>query len=121
MALPGYNVKPIQRPLPHGNNQQSPAVQSLIGTVYGGFGSAPRSSGSLGRRRKTNRRTVASAGKKGVSHRARAATSQGKAKANGGANRRRRNAGASRPQRLVAGSAAAKRYMAKIRKLRGKK
>jgi len=106
-----YNQGPIKtpttaRPLPHGNNQQSPAVQSLIGTVYGGFGTAPRSNGSLGRRKSANRGSKTAARrsvKKGVSYRKSAAASKGKARTKA---------------RLVKGSAAAKRYMASIRKLR---
>ena len=87
------------RPLPHGNNQQTPAVQSLIGTVYGGFGSAPRNKGSLGRRRRTSRKAPKPrARKKGLSYRKSAAASKGKA--------------------LVKGSVAAKRRMAALRKMR---
>jgi len=87
------------RPLPHGNNQQTPAVQSLIGTVYGGFGSPPRKQGSLGRRRRASRKAAKSpARKKGLSHR------KGKAAAKGGP--------------LVKGSVAAKRRMAALRKMR---
>jgi hypothetical protein len=87
------------RPLPHGNNQQTPAVQSLIGTVYGGFGSPPRSKGSLGRRRSANRKAAKSRPrKKGVSHRKSAAASKGGP--------------------LVKGSVAAKRRMAALRKMR---
>lgn len=94
------------RPLPHGNNQQSPAVQHLIGTVYGGFGSGPRRKRALGRRKprsaasSNGSRARASTRKKGLSQRKgsrKAASKKG------------------RPARLVKGSAAAKRYMASIR------
>ena len=90
------------RPLPHGNNQQTPAVQSLIGTVYGGFGTPPRSRRALGSRRKKRRSAaVTPARKKGVSYRKSASAPKAK-KANG----------------LVKGSAAAKRRMAQLRKMR---
>lgn len=120
-------VKPVARPLPHGNNQQSPAVQSLIGTVYGGFGSAPRQTRSLGRRNGAGARRNAAAAsrsrkarvsygksaRKAAGSKGRASPNRRRLRANGKRRSSARNTG-----RLVAGSAAAKRYMAKIRRMR---
>lgn len=109
------------RPLPHGNNQQSPAIQHLIGTVYGGFGAAPRGKRALGRRkrkaagsRSNGNRARSASRKKGLSQRKGTRSSAAK-RSNGAANRSGGNRRASRPSRLIKGSAAAKRYMASIR------
>jgi len=107
MALRGYTGPGIQpkAPLPHGNNQQTPAVQHLIGTVYGGFGAAPRSGGALGSRKRANRKAAKPAASK-------ARMSQRK-NASKSASGRKKGAGA-----LKKGSAAAKAWGKKMAKLR---
>ena len=90
----------------HGFNSQSPAAQHLIaGAAFPGLRtrSAPNVSG-----RRKKKATAASAAKRGKRKRSSAAPRK--------ASRSRR---ATKPAYLVKGSAAAKRKMAKLRKLRG--
>lgn len=78
----------VTRVLPHGTNSQSPAVQHLIGTVFGGLSQPPKAT----RKRRRRKAAVSAAPRK----------------------RKRR----SRSKQLVKGSAAAKRRMAALRKMR---
>jgi len=84
--------------LPHGNNQQSPATQHLIGTALGsipGTRTAQKKSGRVSKRGRA--RTASAAGR-----------------------RRRKASRSSKRAHMVKGSAAAKRHMAKLRKMRKK-
>jgi len=80
-----------------GWGQQTPAVQSMIRNAFGGVAKRVK--------RRVSRKAVAS-----VTRKRRRSTSSGKGKT--------RTASSRVKARMVKGSAAAKRYMAKIRKLR---
>jgi hypothetical protein len=87
-------------------NPQAIGQQTLVGRIIGSGMTAGRAANGNGtrRRRKASRKTAPR----------RAAASPAKYAS------RRKSASAGRPARLVKGSAAAKAYMAKIRRKRGK-
>lgn len=83
----------------HGMNQQTPATQHLITGAAGGAYSPVRSSTAPRRKKK--------------------ATTTRRARSSGGASKKRRASSSARsPSRLVKGSAAAKKRMAQLRKMR---
>lgn len=85
-------------------NPQAVGQQTLVGRVVASGMTVGRAANGAPRRRKASRKTAAR----------RAASSPAKYAS------RKKSARAGRPARLVKGSAAAKAYMAKIRRKRGK-
>lgn len=83
-----------------GFNQQTPANRAIVASAYG------RRSASSGRRKRRSKRSASTASRGKSKTRSRAST------------RTARKSRSSRPARLVKGSAAAKAYMAKIRRKR---
>jgi len=78
-----------------GMNQQTPAIQSLLGSIRTKSTSRKRSNGS-----RSKKRSMTASSRR--------------------ATPRRKSSASGKAARLVKGSAAAKRYMAKIRKMRKK-
>lgn len=103
---PARAKRPKPVVLPHGTAHKTPASSQLIRLGIGAVRSV------LGGRKKKMSSRVRSSTRRSRS------VSRSSRRSNTRTNRSRRNTRSSRPSRLVKGSAAAKRYMAKIRKLK---